>query len=366
MAWRNRVEVSYAALRHNVSIVRQLTQGRALVAVVKADAYGLGLERCARIYHEAGADLIAVASLGEADRVRSTLPEARVVLLGSPLAEERASIVASGYEVCCSTHDELTAFASLSRIGRPHPVHLFVDTGMGRSGCLPEHAPDLARYTLAEPRLRLAGVASHYPQATDPAFSSRQESVFASMLTTLPPLPSDCLIHMAASEGLLLRPTGPCNAVRVGILLTGVLPGSTLPDPGLHPAVRWVSAVNLVKRLPAGHGVSYGRTVVLGRDSTVALVPVGYADGYPWAASGRGRVLMQGRAVPILGRVTMDYLIIDVTDLPRTPHPGDPVVLLGRDGQTVISVNELAETAGTIPYDVLCGLRGRCEIVGVA
>lgn len=364
MAWRNRVEVSYATLRHNVQLVRRLCGPRALIAVVKADAYGLGLERCARIYHEAGAGLIAVAALREADRVRRRVPDARVLLLGSPLPEERASVVASGYEVCCSTREELLELAQLAEASRPHPVHLFVDTGMGRAGCAPEEAVALARLALDTPALRLAGLATHYPMAVDAAFSEAQERRFRAVLDELGPLEEGCLVHSANSEALLARPDPPGNAVRAGLVLTGVVPEGC-DDPGLRLAARWLSSVALVKRLPAGHNVSYAGLTRLERDSLVALVPVGYADGYPIACSTRSRMLLQGRSCPVLGRVTMDYTVIDVTDLPRPPVPGDPVVLLGADAEESIGVDELARLAGTIPYDILCGLRGRCEIVGV-
>lgn len=362
MSWRNRVEVSYAALRHNVQTVRHAAAPRQVVAVCKADAYGLGLERCARIYAEAGAVAIAVAALSEADRVRRAVPGARVILLGSPLPEERAAVVASGYEPCCSTVEEIQEFAHHAR-GAPHPVHVFVDTGMGRAGCRPEEVSHLVQQVRQSGTLRLAGVGSHYPMAMDAAASSRQEEVFAGVLAGLGTLGDDVLIHLANSEGLLARPAVG-NAVRTGLLLTGVAPEGCA-DPGLHPALRWISSINLVKRLPAGHGVSYNRTHVLARDSVIGLVPVGYADGYPIALSNRGRVLIHGRSCPILGRVTMDYVIADCTDLPRRPVPGDPVVLVGVQGDEEITVMELARGAGTIAYDVLCGLRGRCEVVGV-
>ena len=137
------------------------------------------------------------------------------------------------------------------------------------------------------------------------------------------------------------------------------------PNPGLIPAVRWVSSLSLVKRLPKGHGVSYNRTKILDRDTLTGIVPVGYADGYPITLSGKGAVLVQGRRCPVLGRVTMDYIIVDLTDLPSPVGPGEPVVLFGTQGPDLISVTELAHLAGTIPYDILCGLRGRCEVVGV-
>jgi alanine racemase len=361
---RNRVEVSHSAVAHNLACIRRLCADRALIAVVKADAYGLGLERCAQLCQEAGSALIAVAALGEAGQVRAVVPEADVLLLGSPLPSERAAVVAAGYQVCCSGWAELSAFAALSDESRPHPVHVFIDTGMGRAGCAPEEAAELIAAVLAESRLRLAGVASHYPSAVDDQMSSEQEGRFQAVLAAAPDLPADCLVHVANSEGLLCRPAIG-NAVRIGLLLSGCVPEGCR-DPGLQPALCWRSAVTVVKDLPAGHAVSYGGTVVLKRATRIALVPVGYADGYPFASSGRARVLIGGRLCPVLGRVTMDYLVVDVTEVTPAPQPGDPVLLLGHDAEAVIGVADLAAWAGTIPYDVLCGLRGRCEVVGVA
>lgn len=365
MTWRNRVEVSYSALRGNVAAVRRAAGGRNVVAVVKSDAYGVGLERCARIYHEAGVAAFAVAALMEADRIRRIVPEARVILLGSPLPEERGAVVASGYEVCCSSFEEVQEFAHLADPRQPMPVHVMVDTGMGRFGAQSDEAERMVRQVLTSPSLKLVGIASHYPQADDAPFTAGQEAALAALLVRLPALPADCWIHYANSEGVMLRPAGPANTVRVGLLLTGVVPDGC-PDPGVTAALRWVSSLSLTKRLPAGHSISYNRTCVLTRDTLVGIVPVGYADGFPIALSNRGAVLVQGRHCPVLGRVTMDYCIVDLTDLPHTPVPGEGVVLFGRQGGETITVGELARLAGTIPYDILCGLRGRCEVVGVA
>lgn len=364
MAWRNRVEVSYAALRHNVATITTAAGGRQVVAVAKADAYGLGLERCARIYCEAGVAAVAVAALVEADRVRKVVPDARVILLGSPLPEERPAVVASGYEVCCTNADEIQEFAHLANPRTPQPVHIHVDTGMGRFGSLPDEAERIIRQVLATPSLRLAGIITHYPAADAGAFAEQQEMEIRSLLTRLPPLPDDCWVHYANSEGVMLRPAGPTQAVRAGILLTGVVPDGC-PDPGVQLAVRWVSSLSLVKRLPAGHNISYHCTHALTRDSITGIVPVGYADGYPLALSNKGAVLIQGKRCPILGRVTMDYIIVDLTELPIPPAPGEAVVLIGSQAGETITVNEIARLAGTIPWDVLCGLRGRCEVVGV-
>ncbi len=364
MAWRNRVEVSYGALRQNVGAIRAAAAGRDVIAVVKADAYGLGLERCARIYHEAGVAAMACATIGEADKIRRVAPEARVILLGSPLPEERPAVIASGFEPCLSTLDELHEFAQQANPHAPLRVHINIDTGMGRFGAQPDEGEAMIREVLAWNSLRLAGISTHYPMADRPEIAGAQEQAMDALLDRLPALPSEVWIHWHNSEGLLMRPANRTNVVRVGLLLTGTVPAGC-PDPGLTPAVRWVSSLSLVKRLPRGHGVSYNRTKVLDRDTVTGIVPVGYADGYPIALSGKGMALVQGRRCPVLGRVTMDYIIIDLTDLPSPVGPGEPVVLFGSQGSDVLSVTELARLAGTIPYDILCGLRGRCEVVGV-
>ncbi len=364
MAWRNRVEVSYGTLKANVHAIRKAAGDRHVVAVCKADAYGLGLERCTRIYHEAGISAIAVATIGEADRVRSAVPEAKIILLGAPLPEERPAVVASGYEVLVSTLEEAQEFAHLANPRAPLGIHVNIDTGMGRFGALPDEAIAIIREVLAWTTLRLAGICSHYPMADNAAFAAQQEAGVAEVLAKVGMIPPDTWVHYANSEGLLLRPAGPQQAVRVGLLLTGVVPEGC-PNIGVKPAVRWVSSLSLVKHLPAGHGISYNHLRILERDSTTGIVPVGYADGYPIALSNKGSVLIQGRRCPVLGRVTMDYLIVDLTDLPFPPSPGEPVVLFGPQANEMIGVTEIAQLANTIPYDILCGLRGRCEVVGV-
>lgn len=364
MAWRNRVEVSYAALRANFAAVKKAAQGRHVVAVVKANAYGLGIERCATIYQQAGAAALAVVSVGEADRIRRIAPDARIILLGSPLPHERAAAIASAYETSCSSMEEAEALAQMADAKAPHRVHVDIDSGMGRFGAKPDDAERIIEFVKGTTTLKLAGVSSHYPMASDAQVASKQEKLLERLLARLGPLPSGCWLHYTNSEGLLMRPKGQSDAVRVGLLLTGVVPDGC-PDIGITPAVRWVSALNLIKRMAEGDTISYNCTHVLARDSVVGIVPVGYADGYPIALSGRGSLLVGGQRCPILGRVTMDYTVIDLTDLAETPTVGAEVVMLGKQGDAQITVNEFAALSQTIPYDVLCGLRGRSEVVGV-
>jgi alanine racemase len=357
MSWRNRVEISLTALAANIAWSRERAGQRQVIAVVKADAYGLGIERVAPVLWAEGVRIFAIAALSEAERLRAVLPQARIILLSSPLPFERAAYVDLDVEICCSDVSELQALARIGETsGHAVGVHLAVDTGMGRTGCAPDDVLELL-HTVAMPGLRLRGLMSHYSAALNEAASTRQEQLFLAAAQHMPDDP-EFLIHLANSAGLLERPSIG-NAVRVGLLWTGSLavPRPSIP---LRPVITWSSRLSLVKELPAGHGVSYGSRFVCSEPQRIGLVPVGYADGYPLAASGKAHVIVGDQRCPVLGRVTMDYLIVGI---PPSAHVGDEVYLAGGPAEIAIKVSEIARWAGTIPYDILCGLRGRCQMV---
>ena len=361
MTWRHRIDIDLVALRHNIKVVRQLADHRDVIAVVKADAYGLGIEHCAPIYEELGVTVLAVAAVTEANRLRDLLPEQRILLLGALLPHEYEAFIDANLEIWVNNLEEIEI---LSQLAQKHEqavhVHLGIDTGMGRNGCHPLQAETLLDAIIADDALRLAGICTHYPQAYDATYSEKQEAVFDKLIEAFDPkLPIDCLIHRDNSEGLLYRPPGPCNAVRVGLLLTGHNPSDQ--DIDLIPVLKWSSAVTLVKELAAGQGVSYNHLITLERDSRVAIISVGYADGLPIQLSNNGSVLIHGQLCPILGQVTMDYIIVDVTDIQGTVRTGDEVVLIGEQDNTYIDIFAMAKAAQTVPYDILCGLRGRGE-----
>ena len=359
MTWRHRIDIDLVALRHNMKIVRELAEHQDVIAVVKADAYGLGIERCAPIYDEMGVTVLAVAALSEALQIRALLPDQRILLLGSLLPHEYESFIDAQLEIWVSSIDEVKSLITLANQHEQSvAVHLAIDTGMGRNGCLPEQAESIINAIIENDALRLAGICTHYPQAYDHVFSAEQEKIFDALVESFDDrLPIDCLIHRANSEGLLYRPAGPCNAVRVGLLLTGHNPTDRELD--LIPVLSWSSAITLIKDLPSKHGVSYNHIHSLKRTSQVAVVPVGYADGLPIQLSNVGRVLINGHSCPILGQVTMDYIMVDVTDLEQHVAVGDQVILLGEQDGKYISIFDIAKAAQTIPYDILCGLRGR-------
>ncbi|HEY9248982.1 MAG TPA: alanine racemase, partial [Rariglobus sp.] len=334
------------------------------VAVVKADAYGHGLHQTAARLMHAGADLFAVANLAEAAALREIGPGWPVLLLSPLLPEEDRHVVDYDVAVTVSSEDEVTRFDRAARAaGRPLTVHLKIDTGMGRLGVWHEHAPALYQQIRRAGHLRLAGVFTHFCSPDDDAaFTAEQRRRFLAALHACEGIDLGALfIHADNSAGLeTIEVAGPFNAVRVGLLQFGVLPhaGSLLAQVQAEPVFSFRTRVGLVKRLPAGTGVSYGRTHTLRRESTVAILTAGYGDGMPRAASNRGHVLIRGQRCPILGRVTMDQTIVDVTDVPGVAA-GDETVLIGKQLGAQIDLAEFSRWADTIPWETLCSVTKR-------
>ncbi|HTQ31757.1 MAG TPA: alanine racemase [Opitutaceae bacterium] len=358
-------EIDLAALERNLRLIRaSLPPHMRYVAVVKADAYGHGLHQTvARLMH-AGADLFAVANLSEAAAIRELGPGWPILLLSPLLPEEDRYLADYDLAATLSTADEVARFDAVGRAGRrPVPVHLKIDTGMGRLGVWHERAPELYAKIRDAAHIRLAGVFTHFASPDDdPAFTAEQRRRFLAALERCEGLRLDeIFVHADNSAGLETLPGGsPFNAVRVGLLQFGVLPhpNSLLAQVHTEPVFSFHTRVGIVKELPSGTGVSYGRTRTLSRDSRVAVLTAGYGDGLPRAASNRAQVLVRGRRCPVLGRVTMDQTIIDVTDAPGVER-GDEVVLVGRQEAAEISLAEFSHWADTIPWETLCSVTKR-------
>jgi alanine racemase len=358
-------EIDLAALERNLRLIRaSLPPHMRYVAVVKADAYGHGLPQTAARLMHAGADLFAVANLAEAAALREIGPGWPILLLSPLLPEEDRHL--AGYDLIAtvSTADEVRRFDAVGRAsGRPVTVHLKIDTGMGRLGVWHEHAESLCAGLLAAPHIRLGGVFTHFASPDeDPAFTAVQRRRFLAALARCPRLDlSRLFIHADNSAGLeTLETAGPFNAVRVGLLQFGIVPrrDSLLAQVRTEPVFSFRTRVGIVKRLPRGTGISYGSTHTLARDSTIAVLTAGFGDGIPRAASNRARVLIHGARCPVLGRVTMDQTIIDVTDIPGVAA-GDECVLVGRQGGAEITVTEFSRWADTIPWETLCSVTKR-------
>lgn len=358
-------EIDLAALERNLRLIRaSLPAHIRYVAVVKADAYGHGLHQTvARLMHS-GADLFAVATLAEATAVRELGPGWPILLLSPLLPEEDHFLADYDLSATVSTADEVARFDAVGRAaGKPVSVHLKIDTGMGRLGVWHEQAAALYQKIAAASHLRLAGVFTHFASPDDDAaFTEEQRRRFLAVLANCPGIKlGEIFVHADNSSGLeTMHGASPFNAVRVGLLQFGILPhpNSLLAQVHTEPVFSFRTRVGITKRLPRGTTISYGRTHTLAKDSEVAILCAGYGDGIPRAVSNRAQVLIAGRRCPVLGRVTMDQTIVDITGVPGVKC-GDEVVLVGHQQGGEISITEFSRWADTIPWETLCSVTKR-------
>ena len=357
-AW---AEIDLAALADNARACAGIAGENArLLPVVKADGYGHGIvEVATALAHLPEVWGFGVANLEEAQTITGAIgAEQAVLILGPLLPEEREAAVVGGFAVEVSNEEETRSFAEIgSRIGRTVSVHVTVDTGMGRMGVLPEDFSTLVECVHDLDGLSLDGLATHFPSADeDKEFTRRQIEEFRDLVKNAN-LPSSVLVHAANSAGVLAfsESLGFTQLVRGGLAIYGVAPVVPHADE-LSPVLKLKSRVTLVRDLPAGHGISYGRTFITERPTTVATIGIGYGDGYPRSLSGNGaEVLISGERCPLLGRVTMDQIMVDVSALAKRPQVGDEVVLIGGD----ISAAEIAQKAGTIAWEIFTGITQR-------
>jgi len=359
-------EIDLAALERNLGKIRAALPPRVrYVAVVKADAYGHGLAQTVSRLMQCGADCFAVANVSEAAEVREIGSGWPVLVLGALLPGEESALAEYDLMATVSTLGEIERLNDAGRdADRRLPVHLKIDTGMGRLGVWHLEAAELARRLVAAPNLSWRGVFTHFSCAdSDPVFTAIQRRLFLDTLRQLPapPEPAGFLIHADNSAGLeSFAADSPINAVRVGLLQFGLLPypNSLLARLSPDPVLSFHARVSLVKDLPAGTGVSYGRTHTLARDSRVAVLTVGYGDGLPTAASNRAQILVRGRRCPVLGRVTMDQTIVDVSALPEIAV-GDIATLIGEQDGASIGVAEFSAWCDCIPWETFCSITKR-------
>jgi alanine racemase len=358
-------EIDLAALERNLRLIRNaLPPGVRYVAVVKADAYGHGIHPTAARLMQSGVDLFAVANVREAAEIREMGSGWPILVLGPLLPEEEESLAIHDLIATVSSPEELDRLAAVSReAGKPLPVHLKIDTGMGRLGAWWEGAAHLLRDARSRPELDLQGALTHFSDPDDQAFTQKQREIFLNILSEENLLGQpDFLVHADNSSSLrALSGEDPCNAVRIGLLQFGVSPpaGSPLSDLLVEPVFSFHTRLALVKELPAGVAVSYGRQRVLERDSRVGLLSAGYGDAIPLTCGDRAQVLLRGQRHPIIGRVTMDQTLVDLTDAPEDVHPGEIVTLIGRQDDESIDLPELATHADTIPWEILCSVTKR-------
>ncbi len=361
--WRPTVaEIDLEAIRHNCRALASRSPGAEHLAVVKANAYGHGDAQVARAVLEAGADRLAVALVEEGVRLREAGVDAPILLLIEATPEAAKEIVAHRLTPSVSSREGAEAISeAAAAAGTRVPVHVCVDTGMHREGAPLGDAVDLVVYTARLQGLEVEGLWSHLAVADeqDHEGTERQLARFAELCQVVARQGVDVgLRHVANSAGTAAHPDARFDMVRMGVSLYGLYPGEWLRrHVDLHPAMRLTSRVSLVRRVPAGEGISYGFTYAPEADATIATVLIGYGDGYPRLLSNRGHALVGGRRRRIAGRVTMDQTMVDCGS--DDVAPGDEVVLIGKQGREEIGAGELAETIGTIHYEIVCGVSGR-------
>jgi alanine racemase len=338
------------------------------VSVVKADAYGHGMPEMVRRLMHCGVDYFAVANVHEAADIRHMGKGWPILILSPLLPEEDSCLLDYDLIGTISTRAEAERFNALGKSrATAIKVHLKIDTGMGRLGVWHEHARPLLDTIRSLPHLQLEGIYTHFSSAdSDPAFTRLQRQRFLAVLSQTDT--QGLLIHADNSASLdSLSGDSPFNAVRVGLLQLGIppYPDSMLGRVQVEPVFSFHTRVGIVKDLPAGTEISYRRTHRLERNSRIAVLTAGYGDGIPLELSNTGSVLIHGRHCPILGRVTMDQTVVDVTDLDDDLSPGDTAVLIGTSGRAEITTTEFSQIADTIPWETLCSITKRVPRVYV-
>ncbi len=356
------VRIDLDALKHNVDQVKKHT-GVPVMAVIKADAYGHGAVPIARALAPHCA-FFAVASISEAMELRRAGIQTPILILGHTPTEAYPLAVQHSLRPALFSYPEAVQLSQeATRQGRTAPFHFAVDTGMSRIGLqATEQSAELCARIAQLPNLEAEGIFSHFAKADeeDQSETLKQRALFDSfteMLRSRGVIPA--IRHMENSAALI-NFTEHYDMVRLGISLYGIYPDPSVNKSHvqLSPVLSWHTQVSFVKTLEKGRRISYGGTYTMERDGVIATIPVGYADGYRRCLSNGFYVLIRGKKAPIRGRVCMDQLLVDVTDIPGV-CPGDPVTLIGRDGSEALSADLMAQAAGTISYEIVTGLSRR-------
>jgi len=353
-------EIDLQAVSRNFRVIREITGGRPVIAVVKADAYGHGAAQVSERLISDGAEYLAVAFMDEARELREAGITVPILVLFDPDVHE-----AFEYNLTPVVGTLKAAF-DLSReadkLGRNINIHIKVDTGMGRSGFLGQVQRDILEIARLK-GITIEGVMSHFSEAdiSDRSFACSQIAAFNALRNDLAGAGlSIPLYHLANSAAVLALPESYCDAVRPGIMLYGHQSGSPTADAKLVPAMSAKARILALRKLPPGTPVSYGRTFVTARESLIGVMAAGYADGFSRLFSNKASVLVRGQRAPVVGRVCMDVTMIDVTDIAGVSETDD-VVIMGRQGGESISAAELARWSDTIPYEVMLSIGSRAR-----
>lgn len=360
----SRAIVDLGAYAHNLDVARQYAgPDTAIIAVVKANAYGHGLVPVAKRAVASGARMLAVATIDEGTELRESGIEAPILVMVQPEPRALALAVEHRLTLTLSDVESIEHLGEIAhRANRVASIHCKIDSGMGRQGFSLENAADRLQAVTRISHVDIEGVCTHFPTADlpDDTFTQSQIKSFRQLLNAMDKrgIPYE-IAHAANSAALINYHGSAFDAVRPGLMTYGVWPLVTPPmQLSLKPVLRWETAVALVRDLEPGSSVGYGRTFTTSGRMRAAMLPVGYADGYKHALSNNAEVLIRGTRCPVRGSVCMDQIIVEVSHVPDI-QPGDTATLIGTDGKECISVEELARSAGTIPYDILVGIGPR-------
>ena len=372
-------EISLSAVRENFAAVQQHVGPKvAVCAVIKADAYGHGATPCALSLEAAGAKWLGVTTTDEGMPLRSAGVRSRILLMtGFWQGEEeevvRQNLTATVWE---PWHVDLIDRAARRLDAPPQPIHLKIDTGMGRLGVALPDVASLCQSIRQSSHVVLEGVSTHFASsevldspATEIQLENFEKAVRIIQEHSLAP----SIFHMDNTGGILARPETWKNMVRPGIALYGYAlrpsragkPATSPPALSLEPALSWRTAIVSIREFGPDQALGYGGTYTTKRSSRIAVLPVGYADGYRRGLSNRGRVIIRNSYAPIVGTVSMDLTLIDITEIPGAVV-GDDVVLIGSSGSLRVDAVELADLCGTVPYEILCGISKRVPRIHVS
>ena len=351
-------------IRYNIkAIMERLAPGTKLCMVMKADGYGFGSEDVARAVEDL-VDFYAVSTSFEAMQLRAAGLRDPVLILGYTWPEDYEEMIRMDVRLNIFSEEDARLLDSVARgMGKKAKIHFSLDTGMSRLGFPATEGSAEAMLRISRlPGIEAEGLFTHFAKADDPDLTDayRQFILFQNFIQQLRARGLEIPIcHAANSAASLVMPEVSLDMVRMGIAAYGLYPSEEMEQPvKLHRTMELKSHVSCIRNIPPGTGVSYGYTYVAPLPRRIAVIPVGYADGYSRALSDKGEVLIRGKRAPIRGRVCMDQMMVDITDIPGVTV-GDEVTLIGRDGQEEITVGELQERSGVLSYEIICGLSRR-------
>jgi alanine racemase len=351
--------VDFTKLKANLGLVRRVSKTKGIIAVVKANAYGHGMVPIARALVSYGVEHLAVQTPEEGITLRSAGITAPILIFGYTHSDYAADII--HHRLTPTIFDYQLAVSLNDLTHNPYPVHIKIDTGMAWAGISAKESPSFIKSIDRLDNINIAGLFTHFACAdSDPDYTHMQGELFIKTVAEIKKtFDLSPLLHACNSAGVMNFPEYHFDYVRPGLMLYGVQPGGRF-DKEVTPVLSWTSLICNMRVLHPGECVGYGRTFKSDRTMIVGTVPVGYADGLNWRIKNGGFVLIDGKKVPILGRICMDQFMVDLTDVSST-ELGSKVTLIGQDKTERIRAETIAEIAGTIPYEVLTSLGGRIK-----